>query len=211
MFEVIESEKFRMMSNSDLLAIILGKEKTVEVEKGADMLFEPNGLYCSACELAEKTNLSSYNANRLLAISELLKRKRKSKERVKVTSAQDVFDYVHEDFQNLDHEELFVLFVDNGSYVIKQVRFSVGTYANTSFDVRQILRTALELKAIGMILQHNHPSGSTEASPQDYTITRVLCAAGKVLQIPVIDHIIVGKGGYTSLCRENPEMFEKSL
>ncbi len=203
MFEVIESEKYRMMSNSELLAIILGKEKTVEVEKGADMLFEPNGLYCSASELAEKTNLSSYNANKLLAISELLKRKRKNKERVKVSSAQDVFNYVHEDFQNLDHEELFVLFVDNGSYVIKQVRFSVGTYANTSFDVRQILRTALELKAIGMILQHNHPSGSLIPSFCDDSITKKLYLAGKCMDINLLDHVIITNEGYYSYADEH--------
>jgi DNA repair protein RadC len=61
------------------------------------------------------------------------------------------------------------------------------------------------------VLAHNHPSGSTEPSEQDFAITRLLCAAGKVLQIPVIDHIIVGRGGYTSMCRLDPDMFERSV
>ena len=54
---------------------------------------------------------------------------------------------------------------------------------------------------------HNHPSGSTEPSREDIEITRVLVAAGKIVQIPVLDHIIVSRSGYTSICRYDPDLF----
>ncbi len=209
MLEVIESEQYRMMSVTDLLAIVLGKE-TKEVEKGADMLFEPNGLYCSVSELSDKTNLSNSNVKKLLAVAELIKRKNTNpKQKVKVESSNDVYEYVREDFEGLDHEELFVLFLNKANYVIQQVRFSVGSYDATMFDVRQIMRKALELKATRMVLQHNHPSGVLKPSTNDDSITKTLYLAGKCMGIVLLDHIILGHKDYYSYI--NDERLEKII
>lgn len=202
MLEVTDSEKYRMMSNTDLLAIILGKEKK-DVEKSADMLFEPTALYCSAEELSKKAELSQCNARKVLALSELMKRKKVSKkEPVLIGSAKDAYNYVAEDFKGLDHEELFVLFLNKANFVIKQVRFAVGAIDFVSFDVRRILAKALELKATGMIMQHNHPSGNTHPSGKDDDITKTLYVAGIAIGIPMIDHIIVTENAFYSYAED---------
>jgi DNA repair protein RadC len=65
--------------------------------------------------------------------------------------------------------------------------------------------------AVSVILCHNHPSGSTDPSPQDMSITRVLAAACKIMQIAFLDHLIVSRSGYYSICRTNPEIFEATI
>lgn len=197
MLEVIESEQYRMMSNSDLLAVVLGKDKK-EVEKSADMLFETKPLYCSAGELAEKADISSYNAKKVLALAELMKRNPVAKKNAVIDNPNSVFDYVKEDFLGLDHEELFVIFLNNANHVIKKVRFSVGSYDSTVFDVRQIMRVALDVKATAMIMVHNHPSGSIQPSKEDDNITSKLMVAGKCLDIDLMDHLIVSDGKFFS-------------
>lgn len=197
MLQVMETEKYRMLPVSDLLAIVLGKDAK-DVEIGADMLFEPNALYCSVKELSDKTNLSKGNAKKLLALAELMKRRKPHKEKVLITSSKDIYNYVHEDFEGLDHEELFVLFLNKANYVIQQVRFSIGSYVNSIYDVRQILRKALELKATAMVMQHNHPSGCLVPSHCDDYITKNLLLAGKCMDIQLLDHIIISNEGYYS-------------
>ena len=104
-----------------------------------------------------------------------------------------------------------VVTLNSANYVINVHDVTSGLVNQTPIAPREAFAKAIEDRAVSVILAHNHPSGSTEPSEQDFAITRVLCAAGKVLQIPVIDHIIVGKGGYTSMCRLDPEMFERGV
>ena len=110
-----------------------------------------------------------------------------------------------------DREHFVVVTLNAANYVINVHDVTSGLVNQAPIHPREAFAKAIEDNAVSVVFAHNHPSGSTEASPQDYAITRALCAAGKLLQIPVIDHIIVGKGGYTSLCREDPEMFERSF
>jgi DNA repair protein RadC len=108
-------------------------------------------------------------------------------------------------------EHFVVVTLNSANFVINVHDVTAGLVNQAPIAPREAFAKAIEDRAVSVILAHNHPSGSTEPSEQDFAITRMLCAAGKVLQIPVIDHIIVGKGGYTSMCRLDPEMFEKSF
>ena len=110
-------------------------------------------------------------------------------------------------------ERVFVLPLDgSGRALAKPIFVAVGHVDGTvAIDAGAIFREALKAGAEEIIVAHNHPSGNPEPSPEDYGITRVLCAAGKIIQIPVIDHIIIGRRGITSICRECPEIFEANL
>ena len=108
-------------------------------------------------------------------------------------------------------EHFVVVTLNSANYVINVHDVTSGLVNQAPIAPREAFAKAIEDRAVSVVLAHNHPSGSTEPSEQDFAITRLLCAAGKVLQIPVIDHIIVGRGGYTSMCRLDPDMFEKGV
>ena len=197
MMNLNDSEQFRLFSNIDLLSVILGESN---IKETARYLFEPSATYGTAKEFAEKAQTTQCKALKALALAELLKRApiKTSKEVASLRNSEDIYNYVKEDFIGLDHEELFVLFLNKALKPIQQVRFSIGSYVGTMFDVRQILRKGLELKATSMVLQHNHPSGNLIPSTQDKDITEQLRKAGQLMTISLLDHIIVTNDAYYS-------------
>ena len=108
-------------------------------------------------------------------------------------------------------EHLVVVSLNSANYVIRVHELTTGLVNQTPVHPREAFALAIEDRAVSVIFVHNHPSGSLEPSSEDMSITRVLCASGKILQIPVLDHIIIGKTGFTSLCRCFPEIFESSF
>lgn len=197
MLELSESEKYRSMTNAELLSIVLCSDyKTME--KCAHALFEDDRTYNTAVELSRKAEVETKDAERMLAIAELMKRRPGSQRKQSLSSSILVYNYVAETLKGLDHEEIFCLYMNNANYPIKLVRFGVGTYNCVTIDVRQVLREALELKATGMILIHNHPSGKLTPSEQDRQLTRKIQEAGEVMDIKLLDHLIVGEDRYYS-------------
>jgi DNA repair protein RadC len=108
-------------------------------------------------------------------------------------------------------EHLVVITLNSANYIVRVHELTTGLVNQTPVHPREAFAMAIEDRAVSVIFVHNHPSGSLEPSPEDLSITRVLCAAGKILQIPVLDHIIIGKRGFTSMCRMFPDVFESSF
>lgn len=104
-------------------------------------------------------------------------------------------------------EHLCVITMDSANHIINVHELTTGLVNQTPIHPREAFRHAIADNAVSVIFVHNHPSGSTEESSEDINITRILVAAGKIIQIPVIDHIIISKSGYNSLLRKFPEMF----
>ena len=98
----------------------------------------------------------------------------------------------------LGHEEFWILLLDNSNKLIHKYQISKGGLTATLVDPRLIFKTALEHSATGVILTHNHPSGSLKASETDINITYKLKEAGDYLDIMVLDHIIVTESEYFS-------------
>lgn len=105
-------------------------------------------------------------------------------------------------------ESFCVVTLDSANHIINVHEITRGVANKVQAHPREVFRYAVMDSAVSVIVAHNHPSGSTEPSPDDVALTRLLCAAGKFMQIPVLDHVIVSRTGFTSLCRNNPEMFE---
>lgn len=105
-------------------------------------------------------------------------------------------------------ENFLCITLDSANHVIKTHEISRGLINQTPVHCREAFRNAILDNACSVMFAHNHPSGSSEPSQEDIAITRTLCAGGKIIQIPVIDHIIISKTSFTSLCRENPEIFD---
>lgn len=104
-------------------------------------------------------------------------------------------------------EHLMMLTLDNQMHAIHRHEVTKGLANATPSHPREILRHAILDSASAIILIHNHPSGDSSPSREDIALTRNMVAACHIMQIPLMDHIIVAKSGFTSISREHPEIF----
>ena len=139
-----------------------------------------------------------------MAALELGRRRKESEpeERPKITTSGDAATIFKPLLSDLPHEEFWVLLLNRNNLVIDKFMVSQGGLAGTIIDVRIILKTALEKLACSMILCHNHPSGNLQPSDADKEITRKIREAGKQMDIPVLDHLIIGNDAYFSFSDE---------
>lgn len=103
---------------------------------------------------------------------------------------------------NLDHEEIWVLLVNRRNQVVKEFRLTTGSSTASVFDTKMVIKRALLENADGVILCHNHPSGTLRPSPQDDNITRKLQEACKTMDLRLLDHVIVAPTGFYSYADE---------
>lgn len=117
----------------------------------------------------------------------------------KVRQPSDVADRLVLQLGSLPREELHVLLLDTKCVVIGQERVYQGNVSASLVRIAELFRDAVHRHASGVILVHNHPSGDTTPSPDDLHLTVEASAAGRLLQIAVLDHLIVGGDRYVSL------------
>ncbi|MDJ1497646.1 JAB domain-containing protein [Cytophagaceae bacterium DM2B3-1] len=104
---------------------------------------------------------------------------------------------------SLDHRESFyALFLSRSNQVISYYRVSEGGLAGTVADVKLIFQAALGCNASSVIVAHNHPSGNLKPSHADKDLTDKICQAGKILELPLLDHLILSSEGYFSFADE---------
>ena len=120
-------------------------------------------------------------------------------ERPVIHSPQDAFDILQPFLSPLDHEELWVVNMDTRNRVMNLIRLYQGSVNMAQVRVGEVFRQAVIDNAPSIILAHNHPSGDPMPSPDDIGLTRTIVQAGKMLDITVLDHIVLGAGRYISL------------
>lgn len=212
--EKIERMGAASMSNEELLALILGSGcqdcDVFELSRNlADFLSEETEMP-TLQKLRRIRGLGRVKATQVLACLELSGRYILSGKAMFVGSPEDIVARLS--FLKYESQERFVLTtLDAANHVIRVHELTKGLVNRTPIHPREAFVKAIEDRAVSVIFAHNHPSGATEPSDEDISITRVLCASGRILQIPVLDHIIVGKCGHTSICRLYPEYFEKTF
>jgi DNA repair protein RadC len=104
--------------------------------------------------------------------------------------------------RGLDHEECWGLFLNRANFLISKERISSGGLDSTILDCRYILKKAIEKKACGLIIVHNHPSGSALPSKADITQTQTLNKALKTCDLALLDHVIISRDAYYSFADE---------
>lgn len=123
--------------------------------------------------------------------------------RYQITSAKEVYDLIRSSWEGLSHYESFkVLFLNRANRVLGIKTISQGGLSATVADPRLIFQAALLMNASAIILLHNHPSGNLNPSEADRILTKKHGEAGKFLEIPVLDHIILTEEGYYSFAEE---------
>ena len=175
----------RHLSDAEVVYQITNSEKTSkEVEK---MLLQSDNVTIE--EICQ--TLTPARRAMAMAVIELYKRMQSRKADNKVIKcSEDIYNVMHRYLQNLDHEECWVIFLNQSSRIIRKQRVSVGGLASTQVDIRLILREALKVCATSLILVHNHPSGNVRPSADDDRLTMSLQQASKILHIRMLDHVI---------------------
>lgn len=187
----------RHLSDAEVVYQITNSEKTSkEVEK---MLLQSDNVTIE--EICQ--TLTPARRAMAMAVIELYKRMQSRKTDNKVIKcSEDIYNVMHRYLQNLDHEECWVIFLNQSSRIIRKQRVSVGGLASTQVDVRLILREALKVCATSLILVHNHPSGNVRPSADDDRLTMALQQASKILNIKMLDHVIYADDQHYSYADE---------
>lgn len=201
----------RSLTDAELIAILIssGNINETAVELSRRILTSVgnnlNELGRKGIEYLKTFNgIGEAKAVTIVAALELGKRRKEAEVFIsrKINGSKDAFDFLFPLLNDLNHEEFWVMLLDRGNKILDTFRISQGGISGTVIDVRLILRRALEYRSSAIILCHNHPSGTLQASDADLKITRKISDAGKIMDISVLDHIIIGQNSYLSLADE---------
>jgi len=116
-----------------------------------------------------------------------------------IRTPSDIANFVQEEMQQLDYEELRIALLDSKNALIKIIKSAKGSVKTTMFSPREIFKDAIKYNAASIILVHNHPSGNPTPSQSDFKTTIALSNIAKDLDIPILDHIVIGRKGYESI------------
>ncbi|NNE02685.1 MAG: DNA repair protein RadC [Eudoraea sp.] len=197
----------RNLTNAELLAILLGSgsknESAVALAKRilASTNHNLNELgKVSIKQLMEFKGIGEAKAVTIAAALEVGRRRDMDvgNRAVKVASSKSVFKLLQPVLGELEHEEFWILYLNNSNSIIHKAQLSKGGITGTLVDVRLVLKKALELGAVALILAHNHPSGTLKPSESDKRITNKLIAASNTMDIKVLDHLIITEKDYFS-------------
>jgi len=121
----------------------------------------------------------------------------------RIQCSRDIFDLMIPNWLDIDYcESFYVIMMNRANKVIGVNKISTGSVSGTVADPKKMFQTALKANATSIILCHNHPSGNTQPSANDRDITKKCTEAGKFLDLPVLDHIIVTRMNYFSFADE---------
>jgi DNA repair protein RadC len=198
------------LSDQELLAILLrvGVEGMNAIQM-ADMLLKKfkglRGLYLADYqELCQIHGIGPAKAAQLMAAMELGARVGKAKNKdVVISQPSDVAELVGYELGLIDQEEMIVLLLNTRNQVLDKVELYRGSVNSSQVRVGELFKAAVKANAPSIILVHNHPSGDPNPSPDDIAITRAAIQAGKLLDIEVLDHIVIGMNGFVSMKAKN--------
>lgn len=200
------------LSNAELLAIMIrtgtGKMNVVDVAR--TLLSSAEGRLNAIADMPMERlcSVSGIGRSKAVTIAAAFELGRRCSmelvvpDKVAVSSPKVVFRMMLPFLRGLDHEECWVMFLNRANYVLGKERMSVGGLESTVMDVKAILRRALERKASGVILVHNHPSGSAMPGQADIRQTAVLKKALQTCEIQLVDHVVVAEDSWYSFADE---------
>lgn len=195
------------LTNAELLAILLrvGIQGENAVELGTRLLQDLGGLHglgaASFAEMCAQKGLGRAKSAQIKAAFELGRRFsiEAPDEKPVIHSPGDAAALVQYEMSALPQEHLRVLLLDTRNRVIAIEKLYVGSLNASTVRVGELFRCAIQRNAAAIIMVHNHPSGDPAPSPEDVTLTRAAVQAGKLLDIEVLDHLVIGRNKHVSL------------
>ena len=212
--EKLQKKGVNSLNNEELLALVLGSGcpncDVFQLSRNLSDYLSTVNDFPSMKDLLKVRGLGRAKASKVLACLELSSRYMLGARAISVISPEDLEPAIS--YLKYENQEHMVLVTLNSSNVVINIHeLTRGLVNQTLVHPREVFVHAIEDRAVSVILVHNHPSGSLEPSTEDLHLTRTLCSAAKIIQIPVIDHLIISRSGLTSICRLYPEIFEKFL
>lgn len=195
------------LSDAELIAILIGSgnsnESAVDLSRRILRDVDDNLIQLSQLNINDLTRyngIGKAKAVSILAALELGRRRRfaEASTQAFIKNSKDAFEYFYMRMADIEHEQFWVMLLNPANKVIKLAKVSDGGINGTSADPKRIFKIALENNATAIMLCHNHPSGNVLPSESDKTLTRNIINGGKLLEIKILDHIIIGIDKYFS-------------
>lgn len=204
-----------VLSDAELLAILLrvGLKGYSSVQLGQHILMHFGGLAglqkATFQEICGVVGVGPAKTAQILAAIELGRRLSRTmpKEKFVISSPQDVADQVQYQMARLEQEELWVILLDSRNQYLRIDELYRGSLNASNVRPAEIFRSGIRQNAASLIVVHNHPSGDPSPSAEDVHLTKILIDAGKMLGMPILDHVVVGEKGFISIKSLHPEMW----
>jgi DNA repair protein RadC len=195
------------LSNAELIAILLrvGVPGENAVQVGQRLLQKFGGISgihrAPFDEMIKQHGIGEAKAAQIKAAIELGRRLtlESPEERPIINSPADAAALVQYEMSALEQEHLRVILLDRRNHVLEVVDLYRGSVNSSQVRVAEIFREAIRKNASALIVVHNHPSGDPTPSPDDVAVTRAIVQAGKMLDVDVLDHMVIGQGRWVSL------------
>ena len=195
------------LSTAELLAIVLRSglqgENVLRLAERLLIQFDhlPGLARASVTELTAANGIGPAKAAEIKAALEIGRRLVASspEERPRVTTPDDAFHLLKSEMMFQEQEHLRLILLDTRNCVLRTPTLYVGSLNTSVVRVGELFRAAIRENAAALIITHNHPSGDPAPSPEDINVTRQIVQAGKLLDVAVLDHIIIGHGRFVSL------------
>ena len=191
------------LATAEILAVILGGPQ--QLHQANALLAKFGGLVglarTATYELTEVEGIGPSTAARLKAALEIGRRLMTASpdERPQVRSPADAASLMMGEMSLLEQEHLKILLLDSKNYVIQTITLYVGSLNTNLIRVGEVFRDAVKANAAAIIVLHNHPSGDPTPSPEDVKVTELMAQAGRLMDIEVLDHLVIGQQRYVSL------------
>jgi len=191
------------LNTTELLSVALMLPDTETASQLSQLLNEYDNLLVKIPRdrVKEVYRVGDKTADMILAIAELARRQAMAnpREKAQVNSPADAAALVQYEMQALDHEQLRVILLNRRNEVIKIVMVYKGSVSSSQVRVGELFKDALREQASSIVICHNHPSGDPTPSPDDVAVTRAIVQAGKLMDVEILDHIVIGQGRWVSL------------
>ena len=204
------------LNDAALLAILLrtGRQGQDAVALAREMLTGFGGfrglMSATYEDLIKIKGIGKAKIAQLLAAMEIVRRQlRQPLQQVNIIrNPHELFEYLRASMGHISREEFRLLHLNRSRQLIDEEVLFRGTVDESAIYAREVVESALRKKASALIFAHNHPTGSCQASSEDIELTKGLVKACRTVDIPVLDHVIVGNDGFLSMKRAFPEIFE---
>ena len=196
------------VSNAELIAAVLQTKDALDLAyellhlAGGSLLRLP---HLTRSQLKQLAGIGDAQAARIQAALELGKRviMAEAEEKPRVTTPSDAANLLMYEMMDLEQEHLRVILLDTRNRVLATPTVYVGSLNTSVVRIGELFKAALRDNAAAVIVVHNHPSTDPSPSPEDIRVTRQLVEAGKLLDVDVLDHIIIGRHRFVSLKERN--------
>lgn len=210
--ERLAAQGAKALTDGELLAIVLqtGSGKQSAIDLGNQMLRKLGGLTGLAktdvATLKTLDGVGDAKASQVIAVMELAARlaAEEVKSKTTVFTPDDVAQLLLPDLSKRTQEVFVVVLLNSRNHLIATEELYKGAQNGSTVRIAEIFTTAVRLNAVNLIIAHNHPSGDATESPEDVNLTREVIEAGRLLDIKVLDHLVIGQKTYASI-RQNHE------